>query len=38
MEENYPPGFTYQGFANQFTAEFFDPNDWAEIFKSSGAK
>lgn len=33
MEKNYPPGFTYADFAPQFTAEFFDPNKWAEIFK-----
>uniref|UniRef100_A0A1B6D5J4 Putative alpha-L-fucosidase n=2 Tax=Clastoptera arizonana TaxID=38151 RepID=A0A1B6D5J4_9HEMI len=38
MEENYPPGFTYQDFGNQFKAEFFNASDWAQIFKSSGAK
>ncbi|XP_046453390.1 alpha-L-fucosidase-like [Daphnia pulex] len=38
MEKNYPPGFTYANFAQQFRAEFFDPNHWAEILKSSGAK
>lgn len=38
MRNNYPPKFTYQNFARDFTAEFFDPYEWAEIFKSSGAK
>lgn len=38
MQKNYPPNFTYAGFAEQFRAEFFDPDLWAEILKSSGAK
>ena len=38
MENNYPPGFTYQDFASQFKAEFYDPNQWADIIKASGAK
>lgn len=38
MYKNYPPGFTYQEFAPQFTAEFFDAKQWVEIFASSGAK
>ncbi|XP_056332472.1 plasma alpha-L-fucosidase [Danio aesculapii] len=38
MEQNYPPGFTYTDFAPQFTAEFFDPNEWVDIFASSGAR
>ncbi|CAG2167105.1 unnamed protein product [Oppiella nova] len=38
MTKNYRPGFTYGDFAAQFTAEFFDPAYWAEIFKASGAK
>lgn len=38
MKENYPVGFTYQDFAPMFTAEFFDPNEWADIFEASGAK
>ena len=33
MKANYPPNWTYQDFANQFTAEFFDPNHWADVFK-----
>ncbi|XP_069112896.1 alpha-L-fucosidase-like [Argopecten irradians] len=38
MSENYPPDFTYPDFAAQFTAEFYDPDKWAKIFKASGAK
>ena len=32
------PDFTYGDFAKQFKAEFFDPNQWADIFNASGAK
>ncbi|XP_044747812.1 alpha-L-fucosidase [Coccinella septempunctata] len=38
MQNNYPKGFTYQDFARDFKAEFFNPKQWAEIFKKSGAK
>lgn len=38
MKRNYPPGFTYPEFAPDFTARFFDPGEWADIFKASGAK
>lgn len=38
MKKNYRPDWTYADFANQFTAEFYDPNQWAEIFQASGAK
>ena len=38
MKENYRPDWTYANFAPQFTAEFFNPGAWAEIFKASGAK
>ncbi|XP_018019053.1 alpha-L-fucosidase-like [Hyalella azteca] len=38
MEKNYRPGFTYQDFAAMFTAEFYNPVDWADIFNASGAK
>ncbi|CAG2170875.1 unnamed protein product [Oppiella nova] len=33
MAKNYRPNFTYADFATQFTAEFYDPNRWADIFK-----
>ncbi|KAL1428023.1 hypothetical protein MTO96_000360 [Rhipicephalus appendiculatus] len=38
MERNYRPGFTYQDFAPQFKAEFFDPDHWAAVFKKAGAR
>lgn len=38
MQRNYAPGFTYADFAPKFTAEFYNPLEWAEIFKNSGAK
>ncbi len=38
MKENYPPGFSYPEFAPKFHAQFFDPEEWADIFKASGAK
>ncbi|CAB1459350.1 unnamed protein product [Pleuronectes platessa] len=38
MKRNYPPDFKYADFANKFHAEFFDPNEWADIFKASGAR
>ncbi|XP_019405693.1 PREDICTED: plasma alpha-L-fucosidase [Crocodylus porosus] len=38
MEDHYPPGFRYEDFGPLFTAEFFDPNRWADILKASGAK
>lgn len=38
MTQNYPPNFTYQDFAQSFTAEFFDAERWANLFESSGAK
>ena len=38
MDKFYPPGFAYQDFARDFTAEFYDPEEWAELFQSSGAK
>lgn len=37
MEKNYPPGFQYENFAPLFTAEFFDANEWADLFSQSGA-
>lgn len=38
MKNNYRPGFAYQDFAPQFTAEFFDPDRWADIFSRAGAR
>jgi alpha-L-fucosidase len=38
MSKFYPPNFTYQDFATEFKAEFFDPYQWADIFKKAGAK
>ncbi|CAG5122114.1 unnamed protein product [Candidula unifasciata] len=38
MAKNYKPDFTYADFATEFTAEFFDAVEWAELFQSSGAK
>lgn len=38
MKANYPPGWTYADFGNQFTAELYDPYQWADIFQASGAQ
>ncbi|XP_064458675.1 alpha-L-fucosidase-like [Ornithodoros turicata] len=38
MLENYKPTFTYQEFAPMFTTEFFNPEQWAELLRLSGAK
>ncbi|XP_077052389.1 tissue alpha-L-fucosidase-like [Siphateles boraxobius] len=38
MIKNYPPGFSYTEFAPDFHAQFFDPDEWADIFEASGAK
>jgi len=38
MEKNYRPDWTYADFASQFTAEFYNPDEWADLFKASGAK
>lgn len=38
MTKNFKPGFTYQEFAPQFTAEHFDANEWAKLFEQSGAR
>jgi alpha-L-fucosidase len=38
MEKNYPPGFTYADFGPMFKAEFFNPDQWADIFRAAGAK
>lgn len=36
--KTYGPNFKYQDFAPQFTAELFNPNQWADIFKNAGAQ
>ncbi|CAL7935329.1 unnamed protein product [Xylocopa violacea] len=38
MKERYPPSFTYQDFAREFTAEFFNATQWSKMFEASGAK
>jgi alpha-L-fucosidase len=37
-ERTYGARFKYQDFAPMFTAELFEPKEWADIFKRSGAK
>ncbi|SFQ49887.1 alpha-L-fucosidase [Parafilimonas terrae] len=36
--KNYGEDFTYQQFEPMFKAEMFDPAQWADVFKRSGAK
>ncbi|XP_046735105.1 alpha-L-fucosidase isoform X2 [Diprion similis] len=38
MKAHYPPDFSYQEFARDFTAEFFNATQWSELFKAAGAK
>ena len=38
MKQNYPPNFTYADFAATFHAEFFNPDEWADILKSAHIK
>jgi len=38
METQYPPGWAYQAFAPLFTARFFDPAAWVELFEAAGAR
>ena len=38
MQHNYPEGFTYPDFAPSFTAELFDPDEWADLFQTAGAR
>lgn len=38
MSDNYKKDFTYADFAKEFTAEFFESDQWADIFNSSGAR
>jgi alpha-L-fucosidase len=36
--KTYGANFKYQDFAPMFRAELFDPSQWAELFKESGAR
>jgi alpha-L-fucosidase len=36
--KNFGADFQYPQFEKQFKAELYDPKQWAEVFKSSGAK
>ncbi len=36
--KNYGSSFAYDQFEPMFKAEMFDPNQWAEVFKKSGAR
>lgn len=38
MRNNYPKDFSYQDFARDFKAEFFNATEWIELFKKAGAK
>nr|XP_012606062.1 tissue alpha-L-fucosidase [Microcebus murinus] len=38
MRDHYPPGFSYADFGPQFTARFFQPEEWANLFQAAGAK
>lgn len=38
MSDNYKKDFAYADFAKDFTAEFFNAEQWADIFNSSGAR
>lgn len=37
-EKNYGKDFPYEQFEKQFTASLFDPAQWADIFRRSGAR
>jgi alpha-L-fucosidase len=36
--KNYGSSFAYEQFEPMFKAEMFDPNQWADVFKKSGAR
>jgi alpha-L-fucosidase len=38
MNKTQKPGFAYQDFAKDFTAEFFNPEEWVKLFEEAGAK
>lgn len=37
-DTTYGPAFQYQDFADDFKAELFRPDEWAEVFERAGAK
>lgn len=37
-KKQYGENFKYADFAPMFKAEFFDPSEWADLFKEAGAK
>ncbi|PST81611.1 alpha-L-fucosidase [Pedobacter yulinensis] len=37
-DKNYGADFPYSGFEKSFKAELFDPQQWADVFKKSGAR
>ncbi len=37
-KKNYGDNFKYPDFAHMFKAEYFNPGEWAELFKEAGAK
>lgn len=38
VRSNYSSSTKYQDFASQFRAELFQPEEWAKLFRKSGAK
>lgn len=38
VKKNYQKSIEYETFAAWFTAEFFEPDKWADLFAKSGAK
>ena len=38
MKDNYRPNFTYADFAPDLSAAMFDPDEWTEVIRASGAK
>ena len=35
MKKNYPPNWTYADFAPEFTAEFYDPDQWDDDIRGN---
>jgi len=38
MSKNFAPNYKYQDFANEWKADLFDANAWADLVKASGAQ